>query len=323
MTANLTPDEIALLLQTVQGSVRSGEQLQCSDSGAQRFDLLASQERILRGKFPGLESVFDRYCRSVRTSLTRSLTRNCHSAFSGIETMKFGQFVKRLPLPSSLHLFRLTPLPGHAILVLSQSLASTHIDVSFGGTGSGKPKAEGREFSAIETRLLAKLAATLLDDFGSAFSAIAPVQPVYVGSESNPLAVSVASASDNVVVANLELTIESGSGVLTFCLPWSTLQPVRDKLASGMQMQSGERSAHSAAAIESHLRSAHCRVSVSLASGEIKVHELLALKIGDTLALTAAADSAATVRVEGTPKFTACVGISRGNKAAKILAPIR
>ena len=288
-----------------------------------KIDLVSSHERIVRGKLPGMELVFERFSRSLRNTLTRTLGRNCLVTVESIETVKFGQFLKKLPLPSSLHLFRMAPLSGQALAVFSHSLASVLIDVSFGGTGGGKLKAEGREYSPIETRLLGKAAITVIDELPAAFEPIAALQCVYASSESNPLAVSIAPSSDNVVLAALDVTIENGSGQLTFCFPWTALQPLREKLSSGMRSSSAERSSTSSAEMRSHLLAATCEIAVQLGQGTIAVKDLLELRTGDVLPLETPATAPATVSIEGKPKFFASVGTSKGNKAAKIERPVR
>ena len=325
MSTNLTQEEIALILGSVGGGAEGAFEQPANDSAgaSQKFDLVSSHERILRGKLPGLELVFERFSRNVRTALTRSLGRNCLVTVDGVETVKFGQFLKRLPHPSSLHLFRMSPLSGQALAVFSHSLASTLIDVSFGGKGGGKPKAAGREYSPIETRLLGKSAITLIDELPSAFQSIISLQCVYVAPESNPLAVSIVPSSDNVVVVSIDVTIENGNGQLLFCFPWTMLQPVREKLASGMHSSSIERNLHASSAIERHVRAANCEVAVTLGEGKILVKDLLELRVGDIIPLETPSTALATVAVEGKAKYNATVGVSKGNKAAKVEGRLR
>ena len=98
------------------------------------FDLTA-QDRIIRGRMPTLEIIHDRFVRMFRLSLSTSLRKVVDISVRSTELIKFGEFLKTLPVPSSMNLFRMTPLRGNAIMVLETRLVFTLIDMFFGGNG--------------------------------------------------------------------------------------------------------------------------------------------------------------------------------------------
>ena len=56
------------------------------------------------------------------------------------------------------------PLRGHAILVLDPKMVFTLIDVFLGGSGKGTYRIEGREFTAIESRLIHRVVVMILTE---------------------------------------------------------------------------------------------------------------------------------------------------------------
>ena len=98
------------------------------------FDLTA-QDRIIRGRMPTLEIIHDRFVRMFRLSLSTALRKVVDISVRSTELIKFGEFIKTLPVPSSMNLFRMTLLRGNAIMVLENRLVFTLIDMFFGGTG--------------------------------------------------------------------------------------------------------------------------------------------------------------------------------------------
>ncbi len=322
MSANLSREEIALLLSAHTGETlaRSGDPLPEPEGAVKSFDLTANEERIVRGRLPGLEMVFERFCRSARTSLSKSLNRNTHFALSSIETVKFGLFLKKLPLPSSLHVFRVSPLPSQGLVFFATPLAFAIVEALLGGKGKKKDtKLAAREFSAIEARLIAKAAATILEELEQAWSAVDSLRCVYVRSELNPLAVNIVPSSDNVVLANIDVSVEETSASLVFCLPSLMLQPLREKLASGLQSTKTEFDEAARAKMRSHLGRTECEVRVRLAEGTVKVRDLLNLSPGDILPLATPAGEPAKVLVEGQVKFKGRAGTRGGNKAVHII----
>ena len=138
------------------------------------FDLTA-QDRIIRGRMPTLEIIHDRFVRMFRLSLSTSLRKVVDISVRSTELIKFGEFLKTLPVPSSMNLFRMTPLRGNAIMVLETRLVFTLIDMFFGGNGELEVKAEGREFTEIESRMIKRVIISALEDLQSSWRPVFPV----------------------------------------------------------------------------------------------------------------------------------------------------
>ena len=324
MNQVLTQDEINSLLRGLsENDVEQDDVETVSKAGinVKKFDL-ANQERIIRGRMPTMELIHDRFARQFRTVLAKFLGRTCFANVGGIEMIKFGLFMKKLPLPSSLHIFRMPPLPGYALLVVSSSLVFGIIDSLFGGSGQGRVKIEGREYTPIETRLVGKVVMMALDILKDAWAPIHPVDFVYVRSEFNPLAIAIVPPTDVVITVNIEVELEQESTTLTLCTPYSTIEPLRGKLVTGFQSTRLEVDSHVARRMEGSIKQTTANMSVQLATGTIKTKDLLRLKAGDTVTMETNPADEALVMIEGTPKFYGYVGSYRGNRAVRITRPI-
>ena len=66
------------------------------------FDLTA-QDRIIRGRMPTLEIIHDRFVRLFRLTLSNALRKVVDISVRSTELIKFGEFLKTLPVPSSLN----------------------------------------------------------------------------------------------------------------------------------------------------------------------------------------------------------------------------
>jgi flagellar motor switch protein FliM len=280
----------------------------------------ATDERIIRGRLPALEFLAERLARSLRQSLSRALGRGCFVHPGRVSQEKFGAWVKRLPMPAHLHLFRMPPLSGQGVGMISSPLALSFVDVMMGGSGRGSGKAEGRECTLIESRLLAKVFGVILEDFQAAWEHVMPLHCVYVRAESNPLAVSVVPPTDGVVLLALDVEVEQTTAELVFCLPWQMLQPLREKLSSAYHSSAELPDRASRAALHDHLRAVPVELRVLLGTGVLKVSDLLNLKQGDVIPLLTAGDAPASVQVGGKEKFRGFVGTSRGRRCVKIIA---
>ena len=324
MNQVLTQDEINSLLRGLSEGDIENEGVEVRNDvqvDVKKFDL-ANQERIIRGRMPTMELIHDRFARQFRTTLAKFLGRTCFANVGGIEMVKFGLFMKKLPLPSSLHIFRMPPLSGYALMVVSSPLVFGIVDSLFGGSGQGRVKIEGREYTPIENRLIGKVVMNALDVLKDAWAPIHPVDFVYVRSEFNPLAIAIVPPTDVVIIVTIEVELESESTTLTLCTPYSTIEPLRGKLATGFQSTRLEVDSGLIRRMEKNIKQTPAKFSVELARGTIKTKDFLKLEKGDVMTLDTNPSDEALVMVEGMPKFYGYVGSYRGNRAVRITRPI-
>ena len=322
MNQVLSQDEINTLLQWLsKGDIEDGSVESVGQQNVKKFDL-ASQERIIRGRMPTLELIHERFSRQFRTGLSRFIGKACFTNVGGFEMVKFGSFMKKLPLPSSLHIVKMSPLSGQALMVVSAPLVFGVIDGLFGGRGQGRLKIEGREYTPIESRLIGKVVKIALEVLKEAWAPVSPIEFEYVRAEVNPFAVTIAPPSDVVIVVNIEIELEQECATLTMCIPYSTLEPLRAKLSTSIQSTRLEVDRMLLERMRGNVMQTTCSLSVQLARGSVKTRDLLALGKGDILTLDTNPSEDARILVEGVPKFYGSIGSIRGGKAIRISQPI-
>jgi flagellar motor switch protein FliM len=318
MNQVLSQDEINTLLKGLsEGDIEEGSVEQAAQQNVKRFDL-ASQERIIRGRMPTLELIHERFARQFRTGLSRFLGRTCFTNVGGFEMVKFGSFMKKLPLPSSLHIVKMSPLSGQSLIVVSAPLVFGVIDGLFGGRGQGRVKVEGREYTPIESRLIGKVVTIALDVLREAWAPVYPINFEYLRAEVNPFAITIAPPSDVVIVVNIEIELEQECTTLTICIPYSTLEPLRTKLSTSIQSTRLEVDGALVRRMEGNVLQTPCALSVQLARGMIKARDFLSLSKGDIITLDTNPTEDARIMVEGVPKFYGSVGSLRGNRAVRV-----
>lgn len=318
MNQVLSQEEINTLLKGLsEGDIEEGAVEALAQQNVKRFDL-ASQERIIRGRMPTLELIHERFARQFRTGLSRFLGRTCFTNVGGFEMVKFGSFMKKLPLPSSLHVVKMSPLTGQSLVVVSAPLVFGVIDGLFGGRGQGRVKVEGREYTPIESRLIGKVVMIALDVLKEAWAPVYQINFEYLRAEVNPFAITIAPPSDVVIVVNIEIELEQECTTLTVCMPYSTLEPLRAKLSTSIQSTRLEVDGMLLKRMEGNVLQTPCALSVQLARGAIKTRDFLALSKGDIITLDTNPTEEARILVEGMPKFYGTVGNLRGNRAIRL-----
>ena len=318
MSKILSQDEVDALLKGMSGGEIEVE----TDSGTGTDGVivydLTNQDRIIRGRMPTLEIINDRFARLFRTTLSSALRKIVDLTTTSVDMVKFGEFMRSLPVPTSLHIFKMDPLRGHAIFVLESKLVFHLVETFFGGSGTGEVKIEGRDFTAIEQQLTRKVVQLSLKDMEQAWKPVHDVTMVYQRTEINPQFASIVPPSDVVIVIKFEMEMEHAAGTITVCIPYSTIEPIRNKLYAGFQSDQLEVDHEWMRRFRLQLREAGVEVAVEIGRTEMTSGELLKLKVGDVIQMDKDVDEQVVALVEGVPKFKGRPGSFKGNKAFRV-----
>jgi flagellar motor switch protein FliM len=313
----LSQEEIDALM----GGVVSGEvdttPKEESPGGIKGYDLL-NQERIIRGRMPTMEMINDRFSRRQSIAWTSSLREKVEFSVVGTEIMKFGDFIRKIPLPSSLNVFVMEPLRGNGLFVMDASLVYLIVDYFFGGKVQTHVKPEGREFTPIQVRLIKKFVQHAMADLERAWHAVLPAKITHTRSESNPQFAMVVTMTEIVVVVTLQVQIGEASRDLFILYPYAMLEPIKEKLYSGLFADHIEQDSSWGSRFRDSLQDCAVSVSVRLGTATVSVQDVLNFSPGDVLLLDEHPGDPLWCFVEGRPKFLGLPGVFKGNHACRV-----
>ncbi len=322
MNKILNQDEVDALLRGLQGEEieAESEAEEQDDSGVISFDL-ANQDRIIRGRMPVLEIINDRFARQLSGNLATLIRKRLEVNPSSVDMTKFGEFMRSLPVPTSINLFKMHPLRGNALLIIDTRLVFAFVENFFGGAGS-QPKVEGRDFTPIEQTIIKKVVLTALSELETAWEPVHDVQIEFQRSEINPQFASVIPPSDVVVVVSFEVELENAIGNLLIALPYATIEPIRSKLYASYQSERLEIDQAWLSRLKDRLLETPLEMVVSLGSTQLTPRQLLNLEVGDTILLDTDQNEELRADVENIPKFYGQPRQRKGNKAFVIIREI-
>ncbi len=320
MSQILSQEEVDALLRGVSGGEIETEQEEVVDPSVVRSYDLTGQEGVIDQRLPTLEMATEKFARIFRSTLSSLLKKIVSTSGVTVSVVKYGSFVKTIPVPASLHIFQLKPLGGSALMVIEPQIAFTLIDLIFGGSGRETYKVEGRDFTLIENNLIKRIALNALADFEKAWDAIIKLDIVYQRSETNPQFAQIVMPSDVVVLMQFEVDMGFSSGDMTVCIPYSTIEPIRDKLHVSYQADSFEFDKQWPERFVERLRSSPVSLSVELGRTELSGREIVNLKRGDVIPLEQHYSDNLNVYVEDILKFKGQPGSYRGSQAVEIMS---
>ncbi|MGE4297753.1 MAG: flagellar motor switch protein FliM [Desulfovibrionaceae bacterium] len=318
MSKILAQDEVDSLLRGLSGGeIETETDVPEDDSGIVPFDL-SNQDRIIRGRMPVLEIVNDRFARLFTNALSNAVRKRVELNPISIDMTKFGDFMRSLPVPTSINIFKMEPLRGNAIIVVDSRLVFALVENFFGGAGS-QPKIEGREFTRIEQAIVDQVIKLALDNMEESWRPVHEVNLELVRSEINPQFAAIVPPSDVVVVITFEVELENAIGSLVVCLPYATIEPIRSKLHASFQTERLEIDHVWVARLKERLLETPVEIVVHFGKSKISARQLLNLDIGDILLLDTDTDELLDGTVQNVLKFHGIPGTVKGNKAYQII----
>jgi flagellar motor switch protein FliM len=319
----LSQDEVDSLLEGItEGKVST--EAQAPDSGekvkAYDFSMPAGPVHL---RLPALRIINDRFVGLLRTSLPIASRSVIDVNLASTETVKFSEFCLSLPLPSSLNIFKMEPLRGFSILVLEGPLVFSFVDSVFGGKGVSHVKLEGRGFTTIETKIVEKIVKFVLNELQQAWSDVQEVKTTFIRSEMDPQFVGIVTNEELVIINKFMIDLESGSGSMILCTPYSSIEPIKSKFQTSFRAKGLETDQ----AWRKHLQKEIVKMTVELSCimGRTKLNgrEILHMKVDDIIPLDQKIGDSVVVCVEGLPKFKAHPGSCKNKKAVKISEILR
>lgn len=316
----LTQEEIDALLRGVAEGEIETEAHPASEPGTLRAYDLTNQDRIIRGRMPTMEIINDRFAREATASLFRFLGRMAEVKIEAFESVKYTEFIKKLPAPVSLNLFRTEPFRGTSLFFVDARLIFVLVDILFGGQGKIRTSLGDRDFTAMEYRIIRKLVDLLLADLQRAWSILENMTFTYVRTEQNPQFANFIAPSDIVLATTLQVELEWERGYIGYCIPYSTVEPIKDRLYGRFVSEYAEIDQTMRQRIIGHLLKMPLEISVEAGSAKVPLSKLLDLKAGDILRLEQATRDPLVLKIEGKPRGMCLAGQKDGSYAVEVLS---
>lgn len=312
----LSQDEIDALLHGVSdGEVEVGKDAEPGD--VQVYDL-TSQDRIVRGRMPGLERTNERFARQLRTGFRGLLRRGLDINYEGMQIQKFGEYFNSLFVPTSINVVRLHPLPGMALVVMDARLVYLLVDNFFGG-GRFHAKVEGREFTQAETLVVDKVLETLFEELQKAWGGLAAIRVQLLQKEVSPDAAGVYNANDIAVISSFSVEFDVSGGKLHIVVPYTMIEPIKDLLDKSNVNESDVRDNRWEMALKENMKDARVDLNCVVADTEVSLREVIDLAVGDVIPIDVLDP---VLLANDVPLFRVRMGSLKGNLALQVLKKI-
>jgi len=284
---------------------------------------LIESDIVNHERLPMLEVICDRVIRTFATNMRNLTSDAIEVSLEEATSARFGECMNRVALPAMFGVFKVAEWDNFGVVVVEPSLIYSVVDALLGGRkGSTPVRVEGRAFTTIETALVSRMIDLALNDMAAAFEPVAPVTMKLERIETSPRFAAIAGPSNVTAVCTFRVEMEGRGGKFSILLPYTTLEPVREKLLQRFMGEKAGRDSLWETHMERELRETDLRVEAVLAERFVKLADVRDLRVGETFPLNKHPDDTLELHCAGVKLGTAQLGQRNANIAVRMLSDI-
>jgi flagellar motor switch protein FliM len=242
VTEVLSQDEIDQLLTAISsGDAEAEDTRQVAERKNIRIWDFRRPDKFSKEQIRTVSFMHETFARLTTTSLAAQLRSMVHVHVASVDQLTYEEFLRSIPSPTALAVINMDPLTGSAILEIDPAITFTIIDRLFGGPGEGAKI--NRELSEIERAVMESIIVRILGNMREAWSQVIDLRPRLGQIETNPQFVQIVPPTEMVVLVTLETKVEEVEGMMNFCIPYLTIEPIISKLSAQYWYSSVRRGA--------------------------------------------------------------------------------
>ena len=319
----LSQDEIDNLLKALSTGELDADEMKNTDERQVKDYDFARPAKFSKEHLRTLEIIFEHFGRLLATNLPAYLRKSVSVDVVNSEVVIYSEFSNALSNPVLLGVVGMDPLMGNVIMEMASNLGFAIVDRLLGGVGNSLEKE--RDFSEIELSILERVFTICVNLLHEPWENVVEITPRLNRIETNSQFAQIISPSETIAIVTINLKIGDVEGLMNICLPYTTLEPVLDKLNTKYWFSTmKEKDSNSyEAAIENIIDNALIPMKAVLGTSKINVQDFVNLQLGDIIRLDRKVDDELEVYVGNIKKFKALPGYSDNKYAVRVTEILR
>lgn len=305
MNEVLSQDEIDQLLTAIStGDVETEDVSQAADQRKIKIYDFKRPDKFSKEQIRTVSIMHETFARLTTTSLSAQLRYLAHVHVASVDQLTYEEFIRSIPNPTTLAIINMDPLKGSAVLEIDPSVTYAIIDRLFGGQGEGAKI--NRDLSEIEMSVMEGIIVRILGNMREAWSTVIDLRPRLGQIETNPQFAQMVPPTEMVVLVTLETKVGDVEGMMNFCIPYITIEPIVSKLSAQYMYSTVRRgtTTENMQLLRERLNTVEIPVVAEIGSMPISVRDVLSLTAGDLIRLHGVSvDEEMVLRVGNEKKF--------------------
>lgn len=286
MTEVLSQEEIDQLLTAINAGETEPEDFKpATDTRKIKIYDFKRPDKFSKEQIRTVSIMHETFARLTTTSLSANLRSMVHVHVASVDQLTYEEFIRSIPTPTTLAIINMDPLKGNAILEIDPAVTFSIIDRLFGGTGEGT-KAQ-HELTDIEQSVMEGIIVRILGNMLEAWATVIDLRPRLGQIDTNPQFAQIVPPTEMVVLVTLETKVGEVEGMMNFCIPYLTIEPIIGKLSAQYWYSSVRRgtTTENLNILKEKLSSVDVNVVAEVGKIQIPVRDVLSLRVGDVIRL--------------------------------------
>ena len=322
MTEVLSQDEIDQLLTAISSGDVETEEVshQATDQRKIKIYDFKRPDKFSKEQIRTVSIMHETFARLTTTSLSAQLRSLVQVHVASVDQLTYEEFIRSIPNPTTLAVINMDPLKGSSVLEIDPAITFSIIDRLFGGKGESIKVS--RDLTDIESSVMEGIVVRILGNMREAWSQVIDLRPRLGQIETNPQFAQIVPPTEMVVLVTLETKVGDVEGMMNFCIPYLTIEPIISKLSAQYWYSSVRRGAttENLNILRERLSTVDVNVYAEIGSMDLTVREVLALSVGDVVRLpNVRAGDPMTLNVGSRPKFLCRPGVVGKKIAVQII----
>ena len=325
MNEVLSQDEIDQLLTAISSGESDTDDFKpVSDTRKIKIYDFKRPDKFSKEQLRTVSNMHETFARLTTTSLSAQLRSLVHVHVASVDQLTYEEFIRSIPTPTTLAVVNMDPLKGNAVLEIDPAITFCMIDRLFGGRGVTATN-KNRDLTDIEQSVMEGIIVRILANMREAWTQVIDLRPRLGQIETNPQFAQIVPPSEMVVLITLEAKVGDEEGMMNFCIPYLTIEPIVSKLSSQFWFSSVRRSSTTQylGTLKEKLSSVDMEVVAEVGSINLSVRDVLSLRMGDIVRLSnTRVGDALTVSVGNKKKFYCQPGVVGKKMAVQVTGKI-
>jgi flagellar motor switch protein FliM len=323
MASPLDAQELEALMQAIQEGRVGPDPSSAPDresTSVVQYDL-TSQDRIIRGQMPTLDSINERVASMFGKALGGRLRLEMRVVSSPAMLLKFSEVTGTVADQTITSVLSLGAGHGLSLVILEGELTRCLLTAALGDrtaiVGGGEQR---NELTNVEKLVLKHVLGILCDAMTACWDGVLDFRPEVLRFEADPRMAIIATPSDVAILCTFEVTGVM-EGKLMVAIPYAAVEPAKKLLTSPPRL-GGQRDQRFASLLAREIEMVEVELRVEIGRRRLSLAELVGMKAGDIVTLNTSEGSPLPILVQDRNKMTGSPRVVGGSMAVEVLKPI-
>ena len=265
-------------------------------------------DKFSKDQIRTLQMMHETFARLTTTSLSATLRTMVHVHVVSVDQLTYEEFTRSIPSPTTLGIVNMDPLKGSSVVEIDPSVTFAIIDRLFGG--KGEPLKTNRELTEIELSVIEGIIVRLLGNLRESWANAIDLRPRLGNIEINPQFAQIVPPNSMVVLTTFDTKVGDVEGMMNFCIPYITIEPIISKLSAQYWYSSIRKgiTTENFNLIKDQISDVRIEVVAKLSETELSYRDIASIQVGDIIRLKDTIHTDVDIFIGGSVKFRGKAG---------------